>query len=330
VTLSWLDREHLDNRDVSGAVTVLEASRAVDSPHWLPMTTSRFTAGVVHGWDRDPAHTAVLRDGAQVVGVLQVTFPSWDNRHLGWLEVNVDPRARRRGFGRALYDAGVARTRAEGRTLVVADSFDTTGCVAFAKEMGLDRVSDEVQRQQDLAGLDWARLAREEEVATARSADYELVELIGATPDDLLDSVVELATAINDAPTDDLDLEDEAFSPDRIRAFDETQVAFGRRTYRVMARHRATGAPAGHTVVAVEHELPWEGQQYDTSVVRAHRGHRLGLRLKIAMLRWLQTQEPQLRTLSTWNAASNDHMIEVNEALGYEVAARAIAWQLHL
>jgi hypothetical protein len=45
------------------------------------------------------------------------------------------------------------------------------------------------------------------------------------------------------------------------------------------------------------------------------------------MLRWLQTDEPQVRVLSTWNAASNDHMVAVNEALGYEVVAGGIAWQ---
>ena len=64
--------------------------------------------------------------------------------------------------------------------------------------------------------------------------------------------------------------------------------------------------------------------------MRGHRGHRLGLRVKIAMLRWLQEAEPKLVVVSTWNAASNDHMIEVNEILGYHVVAGAIAWQQHL
>jgi hypothetical protein len=52
--------------------------------------------------------------------------------------------------------------------------------------------------------------------------------------------------------------------------------------------------------------------------------------LKIAMLQWLADEEPQLRMLDTWNAASNAHMIEVNEILGYQVVATGIEWQLHL
>jgi hypothetical protein len=45
------------------------------------------------------------------------------------------------------------------------------------------------------------------------------------------------------------------------------------------------------------------------------------------MVRWLAEEEPQLRTLDTWNAASNTHMIRVNEVLGYEVLALGINWQ---
>ena len=84
---------------------------------------------------------------------------------------------------------------------------------------------------------------------------------------------------------------------------------------------------AGHTIVGVEGECPWHAGQFDTSVLADHRGHRLGLLLKIAMLRLLRDAEPQLRELITWNAASNEHMIAVNEMLGYEVVATAGAYQ---
>jgi len=48
------------------------------------------------------------------------------------------------------------------------------------------------------------------------------------------------------------------------------------------------------------------------------------------MLRWLATDEPQVRRMDTWNAASNDHMIAINELLGYRVVAHGITWQRHL
>jgi len=147
-------------------------------------------------------------------------------------------------------------------------------------------------------------------------------------PDELVDGMVALNAAMNDAPMDDLDVEDEVFSPERLRAFEHSQAAHGHRVYRLVARHRATGDLAGHTVVAVHSEQPWLGHQLDTSVLRAHRGHRLGLWLKGSMLSWLGEDEPQLLEIDTWNAASNEHMVEVNETLGYQVMGTVTAFQL--
>ncbi len=143
----------------------------------------------------------------------------------------------------------------------------------------------------------------------------------------MLDAVAEMSAAINDAPTDDLDIEDEVFPKERIVDYENAQLASGNRFYRVIARHRETGELAGHSVVLVESERPTIGDQHDTSVLRSHRGHRLGLLLKADMLRWLADEEPQLETIDTWNAESNDHMIDVNEKLGYEVLGRELQFQ---
>ena len=133
--------------------------------------------------------------------------------------------------------------------------------------------------------------------------------------------------AINDAPTDDLDIEDEVYSPERVRAYEEAQLGRGLRLFRVLARHRGSGALAGHTVVVVDGERPELGEQHDTSVVGAHRGHRLGLLLKSDMNLWLREVQPQLAEVTTWNAESNDHMIGVNEALGYRIVGRQLEFQ---
>lgn len=318
-------------RDVAGAVAVLEAARAVDSPHRPSPTVSAFTASLRHGWDGDPPSIAVTRGvHGRVIGVLELSLPRWDNTHLGWVEVSVDPLARRQGVGRRLFEAGVERTRDAGRRLVVAESWEESAGMAFAKALGLERASQEVQRRQDLTTLDWERLSHEESTAQPLAAGYELVQMPGSTPDDLLADVVRMTAAINDAPTDDLDVEDEVFSPERIRAFEAAQTAAAQRLYRLVAREQSTGVLAGHTMVGVDAERPWLAGQWDTSVLREHRGHRLGLALKISMLRWLGEAEPQLRILDTWNAASNAHMIDVNEVLGYQVVATAIAWQCRL
>lgn len=329
--ISWIDPAHPAVADVAGAVAVAEAARIVDCPHQLNRTVNDFVAGLRHGWDGEPAQTAVARNSAgSVVATFGVGMPMRDNTHLGEVFVTVDPAWRRNGIGTELFTTGVDRVKAEGRTLILADCWDSSAGIPFAKSLGLDRASEDVMRRQNLRTIDHDHVAGLAAQARQHSPDYDLVRLPGAVPDDLLGAVATLTEAINDAPIDDLDIEDEVFSPDRIRGFDAAQQAYGRRIYRLVAAHRATGELAGHTLVGVPDQHPWHAWQLDTSVVRGHRGHRLGLRLKAEMLGWLRESEPQLHRLDTWNAASNTHMIKINETLGYQVVAGHIGWQRRL
>ncbi len=61
-----------------------------------------------------------------------------------------------------------------------------------------------------------------------------------------------------------------------------------------------------------------------------HRGHRLGLLLKVENLRWVRREAPHLTRLDTWNANDNPHMIAINEALGYVPIEQWAEWQLDI
>jgi GNAT superfamily N-acetyltransferase len=332
VDVSWLDPEHLDHRDAAGVVTVLEAARTVDTPHQLVgETTTGFVGRMRHGMDGDPQQVAVTRDPRhRVTGVLRMTLPRWDNTHVAVLAVVVDPDLRRRGLGRRLFEAGLSRALAEGRSSIGAWCFDRTAGEQFLTAMGAARALDNTIRRLDVRAADWARLDREYAAATRPAAGYELVRLPGAVPEELLPAIGALMEAINDAPAGESEVEDLAFSPARIRAYEIGEQAVGRRLYRLVARERASGTLAGETIVAVDGEHPWYAWQQDTSVLRAHRGRRLGLLLKLGMMRWLREAEPQLRTIDTGNAAANVHMIRVNDVLGYRVVARSIRWHRRL
>jgi len=327
--LDWLDPKALSRRDNDAVSALVEVARTVDCPDDVACNSRTVRADLKLGWDLNPAQTALARDArGRVIGALWVWSSEWDNRHAADIGVTVDPSVRRRGLGTELFETGVERARADGRTLVTSASREGTPGVEFAKAMGMDRASEEVKRAQDLWNLDWTRLAAL--ASEADHADYEILPIDYPTPEDLLPAISEMTVAINDAPTDDLDIEDEVFTPDRLRAFEQAQFAHDRRLHRLVARHRRTGDLAGQTVVIVEALQPWYAFQLDTSVLRAHRGHRLGLALKLAMLRRLAETEPQARVIETWNAASNSYMIGVNEALGYRPVARNVDWQKHL
>jgi len=308
-------------------VDVVNAVRAADSPWQHPATLVGAEGRFRHGWDGEVETPFLgLVDGdAVAVGTLATS--DYDNLHLAWLGVQVRPERRRRGYASELLEALVTETRSRGRTSIGLDGWDADGPRAFAARHGLEERSRSINRRQHLADVDWTVLEMLHTDATCAASAYEVVRRAGPTPDDELAAVAEMSAAINDAPTDDLDIEDEVYSPERVRAYETAQLAWGYRLNRVLARHRETGELAGHSVVVVEGDRPEVGHQHDTSVVAGHRGHRLGLLLKTEMNLWLRDEQPQLVSIDTWNAESNDHMIGVNEALGYRVMGRQLEFQ---
>jgi hypothetical protein len=84
---------------------------------------------------------------------------------------------------------------------------------------------------------------------------------------------------------------------------------------------------AALTGLSVAPEVPEWGRQDPTMVARPHRGHRLGMLVKAAMLEWVATAEPGLRMIQTGNADGNAHMIAINEQLGYELLQPG--WQFY-
>ena len=90
----------------------------------------------------------------------------------------------------------------------------------------------------------------------------------------------------------------------------------------------------GEVVAYTELSVPTDGKpqayQWGTLVDPAHRGRRLGLAVKVANHRLLQERMPGLEEVLTFNAEVNDHMIAVNEALGFVPTARGAQFQKRL
>lgn len=308
-----------DADGVRRLVAVANAVREADSPWLHPLTERECVGELTHGWDGEPALGFLATVGGTDVGAGRYEASTYDNLHLAWLEVEIVPAARRRGHGSALLEHLVGRARADGRTSVGLAGWDAPGPAGFAARHGFEQGSVEVHRRLIVEGPPT--------LVVPAADDYELVRWPRTTPEADLAAVAELTGAINDAPTDDLDVEDEVFTAERIEAYERAWAARGGRMYRVVARHRASGALAGQSVVVVDGERPHLAEQHDTSVLAAHRGHRLGLLLKLEVLGWLAAAEPQVREVDTWNAETNDHMIAVNELLGYRVLGRAVDYQ---
>jgi GNAT superfamily N-acetyltransferase len=302
---------------------IINAARAVDDPNAFPVIPEQLAGHVRYGWDSAPAEHYLYRpDGvAEPVAVLEIDLPTLDNRHLVWFEVTVHPAHRRHGHGTTLLHEAVRRAKGAGRTTLWAGCVEEDlGARKFLENHGFTWATHDARRRQVLAELDQTALDSLFAAAEIAAADYRLERLRPPISEEILTELIEATAAINDAPMGALTYEDEVFDLARMQAVEANLAGRGDLSYRVLARHRRTGEVGGHTFVGLNPLRPWLGGQGDTAVARQHRGHKLGLLLKIDMLRWLAEAEPQLEIIETWNNVDNKFMIDVNEAMGYRLS----------
>lgn len=288
-----------------------------------------------------------------LLGSAEFGMPILDNRHLlDDLFVQVRTDVRGGGIGSALWRE-VVRIAGEhhrdtiiGWTNHLATGQDPAlGRLAPATGVGhvpLDAAArfarshqlalEQVERQSRLdLPVDPKRLVALRAEAEARALPaYRVASWIGPTPAEYRDLVAAMNRTLSvDAPIGEVDWQPESWDAERVRHTDERLALSGRSVYS-LAIANSTGEAAGLSHIQVEEAHPERPEQWNTVVAQAHRGHRLGLLLKVANLQQLADAVPQARHMDTWNAGENEFMLAINTALGYRLYAVSGTWQLRL
>ncbi len=323
-----ITRLDLDDRATLGELTELfNAAERVDAPWVHEESPEQVRGTLAYAYDLEGPVCFVGRSEGTFVAFGGLHTSSWDNKELAWLVLSVHPDHRRRGHGSRMLEHLEKAAAELGRTKLGTQAWDGTPGTRFAESHGYVAKSRAINRRQHLDELDLDEARALHARAAQAASDYDVLRLLGPIAEEQLSEFAEVSASINDAPLDDLDMEDDNFDPQRIRHYEEASGLRQRTLYRVVARHRPSGRLVAHSTLVVERLSPAVADQHDTAVMPEHRGHRLGLLLKTEMVLWLAEAEPQLRTIDTWNAESNDHMIRVNEALHYRWMGRELQYQ---
>lgn len=230
----------------------------------------------------------VATDDHQVVGGAELSLPLDEDLTTISVELGVDPDHRRRGVGAVLAAAVRDVAGEHGRSIVQSELFVPVGTdwedwpgARFAERYGLRSVSTEHRYGLRLTGLELPRVEGAE----------ELVSFVGPCPTQYEAEWARMRTQVNeDVPTGGLTLTARTIDVERIRESDRTMIEQGWTKVRTMAVG-ADGGGLGYTELFVSAHDPDVVVQDDTMVDRAHRGHGLGLRLKVANLHQLQRQD---------------------------------------
>ncbi len=272
-------------------------------------------------------------DGREMVGAGLLTRSLQENLHAANAYAFVSPERRREGIGTALVGEMEVIAAGDGRTSLQTEVYlppgATGGPLEFAAGLGYALANRESLKE--LTVRDYT--ARRDEVVAALGAaadGYRIVTFDTVCPEEHLVSFGRLlGMLLAEVPLGELDLEDSEWTPARIRAAERRQIDTGRHVHTALAIAR-DGEVAGVSDVRIDDTDHQHGQVGITLVDPVHRGHRLGLALKVATHDLVRATYPALVSLDTSNADANLHMNAVNEALGYRTIETLLELQKRL
>jgi GNAT superfamily N-acetyltransferase len=302
----------------------LRKTAAEVHPRWLDQANS-------------PRRLFGVRVDGRIVGMAEFESTAATDEDICWVTAAVLPAYRRRGIGTALADHLEAIAHESGRSRQVAYlPSPGEGGSRLPSPSGagsLPAANPEVVFMQH-RGFQLEQVVRASRLALPRAIElihaegYRVHQWTDFTPVHWLDDLAVLITRMStDAPQGDLGEPEDPWTGERLAEDEERQRANPRSLLTTAVEHINSGHLVGFTELSVPAERDRAVSQESTLVLSEHRGHRLGMVLKLANLDYLQRTHPGHPSVITFNAEENRFMLDTNEAVGFVPIGYEGAWK---
>jgi GNAT superfamily N-acetyltransferase len=310
------------------AYEIRGAGWRVVTPDMPYESAAHFLSGIRIPVPGEATERALAYLGGTPVGYLYLELPLLDNLENAGAEVWVDPAYRRRGVGRALWTHAATRLRELGRKRFAAESLESAETTGFAAAVGAAAALRETRSRLDVAAIDQRRLDAMLAEAWTHADGYRLIHWQGVPPEQYIDDVAYLDSRfVTDAPMGDLEWEAEAIDAERVRKHEQRWLDRGVDRYHAGMVHAESDKLVAWTTLSGSADTPTHIWQHITLVDPPHRGHRLGMVVKLANLAYARERRPELIAIDTWNAVSNEYMLAINRAMGFRAVDTWVEWQ---
>jgi GNAT superfamily N-acetyltransferase len=342
--------DSIHSADAADFIGMADVRSAVEAEQRGATTEVSTAEELLPNWkdESSPMAGLVAKVGGRVVGRGNLSLPV--DAGECWTAVSVLPDFRGRGIGSALYERLERMALSAGRrtvqthvTFPASVGGDTIAAPTGFGSVPLDLASTRFLLRygfslEQVGCLSSIHLPVDTDVvapllaeSVVASVGYRTLTWQGRSPEEWLDAIAVMRTRMStDTPNAGIEQTEDVWTAERVRSVEDLESESPRVWLTTVAQHEATGQLAGYTELDVPAESDRPVEQGDTLVLQDHRGHRLGMLLKLTNLRELASRFPDSTVVETMNAEDNRHMLDVNEAIGFLPVGYAARWKKHV
>lgn len=311
-------------RELASYYEIVEREDMPDDP---PTPADVMIADWRNMTSEQPVARWLLRDDDGIAAAAVAVYNTKQNLENGFARLHVHPDKRGRGYARAIAVPMLELLESEGRTRLHTWVKEGEPAEQLLAALGLKKVYHERRSRLRVADLDHELMRAWSDRARDRAGDYEVQYYQSPLPDEIVEKFCQLAFIMNTAPLEDYEEEDEVLTPETWREMEQNEAEAKNQLHTLIAVHKPTGDFAGYTQIKTQDLQPEVGWQWDTGVDPAHRNKGLGRWLKADMIERIVAEYPLLEKVDTYNADSNEPMLNINIEMGFRPIHISNTWQ---